>query len=62
MVIETILNKVEINKKTLAQKKSVANITIDSVSKIGTKKIIINVSTELKKRKILCILCNIRQN
>ena len=44
---------VDINKKTLAHKKSLANISFDSNSKIGTKKIIIGVITELIKRKTL---------
>jgi hypothetical protein len=52
-VIEIRLKRVDINKKTLAHKKSLANISFDSNSKIGTKKIIIGVITELMKRKTL---------
>ena len=48
-----IIQMGDINKKTLAHKKSLANISFDSNSKIGTKKIIIGDITELMKRKTL---------
>ena len=38
-LIEIRLRKAEIKKNTLAHKKSLANISFDPISKIGTKKI-----------------------